>query len=1715
MRLKFLYPISLGFLFSACLPLFGSDWRRCQISASARLVSVVYGNDTFVAVGDSILYSTDTVRWDVSPDSGNQVLKEVIFAEGRFFAAGRGGEPAQARILISTDGIYWSTALVPDLPGIELRSLAYRENVWVAAGDNGTVLRSEDGNTWNVIAAVSEGDLTAVVATDAGFAAFADGWIYETVNGADWSSRRVEAGVVDQVVFAAGRFFGRYENNIVWSSLDGLARLHLPVPLEGIGHVGDLFTGKGDYSLWLSRDLGDSGFTPAPLISLGSRPAFAASEEKIVVVGDYESIRVRDSLWAPVVTVPPTTDRNYYALGSNLSLEVNAVGSGEIAYQWRKNGSALLGETGPRLIIEGLTMGHGGGYSVTLTNESGTGWSGDAYVRIAPATALAAAYMQWSHGAVTYLPAPDTLAFGNGRFVGVSGVAAPASIMHSRDGLRWRSGAMPALRGWAVTRSFAGGKFFLGGMTVSDGKTALVYSPDGFAWARAHLPEGLAGPVFSVAWGNGSYVAVSPNASLWSENGVEWQKVSTPPQSINAVAFGQGVFLGIASNAIFRSEDGRNWVFHADLPLYSQKLSFEGGRWWLMAGGETLHSPDGINWQEVDQSWDGLAGLVFANDVFLAAGRNGAVYSGDGTDWGRDSLPMTISALAQGNGRIVAVTASVAAVRSVDFFPLVTVQPTLIGSGSYSVGARLLLTVGASGTGELHYQWRKDGVDLPEQTGMELAIEGLTVEDEGGYSVRVSNAAGTALSRSVEVVITEAQQEKPPETLLPTSIAGFSISIAYGNGRFVAVSLQGIILHSRDGIHWSGGESYTVRPVSRVLFRDGKFVIGGVTFKDGKPVVMVSTDGIVWAAAFVPADGYGPIHTLAYGDGIFLGGGVGGVFWSEDAVNWQLSDGSPNLTSGIAFGNGFFLGVRADKLYRSSDGRDWVVHQTLPVPSGSVSFAGDRWWLRHERGLFQSLDALEWVEAGLGDTDVLYAEELFLAIDFDGLRFVSENGFDWGADSSAYPIRGIAEGGGRVVGLTGTDIFVRNAGYAPVITLQPKLVGERWAGESLNLEVRVAGGPGLRYQWFRDAEALAGANGPVLHIENLDTEDSGAYHVLVVNGSGAVSSEAITVDVGAAPPVISLPWQMGDGGAGSDVAFGNGLFVSIDGTNLLQDSTLQYSRDGITWRGGKVLQSVLTGGACFGDGKFVAGGQRRGGTEPLILYSNDGAAWSAATLPAGMEGTVRTVAWGDGLFVASGGKGVYSAGGGDWLLSSEDGVTWERVAELTVSIESIAYGEGFFLGATVNGTVFKSVDGREWVTHGQTFSGSSSFSVRLRFYEGRFYLAAGPYQNLWHSADGATWVRSGDASFDVVASNLLLAFGYGRSIYYGATDGAQWVRKSLPRSVVGAARGGDRIVAVGGEGAIVRKARIEPHVGHISLHLAQGVATFRAFPIGEPPLTFSWYRDDEWVTDSDEPTMTLTDVSTEDEGEYRVRVTNASGSTWSNPLTFLLVTPPSIVSQPTTIFANPGETASFTVWASGSRPMNFQWRKADEVLAQNDGPSFSIENATATDAGEYVVMIENAAGAVTSGPMELRVILNYEDWVDWTVAEGLGNPDDLNPGADPTGSGVPNLLRYMFNLPLADNSRDGLPRLELETDPEDSSQKFLLFSFHRRKEAQDVMLSIETSQELGLWTRVDMSTAELLVEDAGAVEIVTLRHPLGDGETEPIRFFRLVAEEQN
>ncbi len=96
-----------------------------------------------------------------------------------------------------------------------------------------------------------------------------------------------------------------------------------------------------------------------------------------------------------------------------------------------------------------------------------------------------------------------------------------------------------------------------------------------------------------------------------------------------------------------------------------------------------------------------------------------------------------------GQGKSVQIQLGFTADAQADLIPLVVSPPA---GTNVVAGSDVRFSVSATGSHPLIYEWRKDGIPLPQFAGIDLQLAHVLAADAGAYSVRVINANGSAIS---------------------------------------------------------------------------------------------------------------------------------------------------------------------------------------------------------------------------------------------------------------------------------------------------------------------------------------------------------------------------------------------------------------------------------------------------------------------------------------------------------------------------------------------------------------------------------------------------------------------------------------------------------------------------------------------------------------------------------------------------------------------------------------------------------------------------------------------------------------------------------------------------------------------------------------------------------------------------------------------------------
>jgi len=569
-----------------------------------------------------------------------------------------------------------------------------------------------------------------------------------------------------------------------------------------------------------------------------------------------------------------------------------------------------------------------------------------------------------------------------------------------------------------------------------------------------------------------------------------------------------------------------------------------------------------------------------------------------------------------------------------------------------------------------------------------------------------------------------------------------------------------------------------------------------------------------------------------------------------------------------------------------------------------------------------------------------------------------------GADFASLVLQGAdahsaADGKGSVVSLTalaGTTYFIvvdgengakghvtlnYNLGRVASITKQPS-GGAVLAGQNVTLTVtatNVAAPALLAYQWSRNGLQLAGATNATLNVANVGVGSGGNYTVAVANFAGAVTSQVATVTVGA-PLTITAEPQNQSSAVGSTVT----LSVAASGTEPLG---YQWNLGGVPLAGATNSTLILpnVSGANAGSYTVVITNVANSVTStPAVLSISAPPAITSQPnpnnpLPIGGSVTFSVTA-------SSSSPLTYQ-----WRLN---GVNLLGATNATLQLNNVqATAAGDY--TVVVGNAVASV-----------VSAKANLSVSTAI-----TIVSAPQDQTANAGDTIV--------FNVVAlgtAPLTYQWQFNGTDVLGATGDSLTLTNVQP-----AEAGQYQVVVANGAGPVTSPAATltvnsaititqQPQPSQ-SLTLG-GSATLRVTATGTG-LSYQWRRNGIALANQISATLTLTNTSVADAGTYTVVVENDAASVVSDPAVLAVNSAITILTPPKNQTVAAGGTASFSVIASGSPPLAYQWRLNGADLTGDTAATLTLNNVQASAAGSYSVQVTNGAGSVVSAPASLTV----------------------------------------------------------------------------------------------------------------------------------------------
>jgi hypothetical protein len=157
--------------------------------------------------------------------------------------------------------------------------------------------------------------------------------------------------------------------------------------------------------------------------------------------------------------------------------------------------------------------------------------------------------------------------------------------------------------------------------------------------------------------------------------------------------------------------------------------------------------------------------------------------------------------------------------------------------------------------------------------------------------------------------------------------------------------------------------------------------------------------------------------------------------------------------------------------------------------------------------------------------------------------------------------------------------------------------------------------------------------------------------------------------------------------------------------------------------------------------------------------------------------------------------------------------------------------------------------------------------------------------------------------------------------------------------------------------------------------VAGQAATFNVAATGTAPMQYQWMKNGATLSGATASSFTTgAETTADNNAQFSVRVTNTAGGATSSAAILTVTSPvvaPSITTQPASQSIVSGKTATFSVAATGTAPMTYQWSKGGVAISNATASSYTTPAMTAT--AQFTVTVSNSAGSATSNPATLTV----------------------------------------------------------------------------------------------------------------------------------------------
>ncbi len=519
------------------------------------------------------------------------------------------------------------------------------------------------------------------------------------------------------------------------------------------------------------------------------------------------------------------------------------------------------------------------------------------------------------------------------------------------------------------------------------------------------------------------------------------------------------------------------------------------------------------------------------------------------------------------------------------------------------------------------------------------------------------------------------------------------------------------------------------------------------------------------------------------------------------------------------------------------------------------------------------------------------------------------------------------------------------------------------AGGTATFTVAVTASGTLSYQWQKGGVAVVGATGATYSLANVVVSHAGAYTCVVtsaLNGTTATAtSTAANLSVSLPDaPVISMQPASATVVLGSEVSFsvtatGAASYQWYNGTQAIAGATsATYSLPTTT---------PTHDGAVFSVGVTNPGGTTTSANATLRL--NLPAAFT--TQPA----TSLTVAQGGSgsLTVAATGNGTLSY---QWM---KGGVNVSGATSATLALSGFQSADAGTYACLVTNTLNSTTT----ATVSNNAAVALNAAPRITSQPISSTVAKGGSLSLTLTATG-----SGTLSYQWMKDGALLSGATSATL---ALSNVQAASAGTYACVVSNALNGTTSTTTSASATLT--VNLPPTITTqptAAQTVAQGgTVSFTVAATGSGSLSYQWMKGGSVITGATSTTLSFSSLLASDAATYACVVTNTlngtTTTTTSTNAALVVNAPPTFTTQPASQTLAEGGTATFTVVASGSGSLAYQWKKGGTVLSGATTASLHIGNLQPSDAAAYSCVVTNSLNGTTTSASSANAVLTVVD----------------------------------------------------------------------------------------------------------------------------------------